>query len=179
MDRPYLFLAVPILVLIAAVVMRFLQPHPAVIYMKTEDGTDPLKRWARGCYSILFGQESPDRRGWEFCVSVINDSWEIHTGEEAFATIQRLSRVPSGEVAWDLVRLVVVARLAAGARLIPMDQAQAAVAAIQRRLQDSYRGWEEVAAAYGVMVRKEGFDDSHLPRARPAAREIWKLVPFK
>jgi hypothetical protein len=174
----YLLLAVPVLVLTAAAVMRFSRPHPAVIYMKTEDGADPLKRWARGCYSILFGQASPDRRGWEFCVEVLKDSWSIHTGEEALATIGRLSKVPSGEVAWDLVRVVVVARLAAGARLLPMDQAQAAVAAIQRKLQDHYPGWEAMATAYDAMVRQKGFDDSHL-QVRPAVREIWKRVPFK
>ena len=61
-------------------------------------------------------------------------------------------------MAWDLVRVVVVARLAAGARLIPMDQAQAAVGAIQRKLQDHYPDWEAMATAYDAMVRQKGFD---------------------
>ena len=167
-----------VLVLVVVAVMRLRQPPPVIVYMKSEDGDDALKRWARGCYSILFGQASPDRRGSGFCVEVLADSWNIHSGDEARATIQRLTGIPSGHVAWDLVRVVVVARLAAGAGFISMVEAQAAVGGIQRGLQDKYPNWEQMAGEYDAMVRQKGFDDSHL-EGRPAAHEVWKVVPFK
>jgi hypothetical protein len=174
----YVALGCMVLVLVVVVVVRLTQPHAAIVQMKAEDGSDPLKRWARGCYSILFGQASPGRRGSSFCSEVLADSWSIRSGAEAMATIQRLSLVPSGRVAWDLVRVVVVARLAAGASFISMEQAQAAVGLIQGGLQANYPGWEAMAADYDVMVREKGFDDTHL-EGRAAAREIWKVVPFK
>ena len=178
MAGTYVAFGVMVLVLIVVAVARLRQPPVSVAQMRTEDGDDALKRWARGCYSILFGQASPDRRGPPWCIEVLADSWNIHSGDEALATIQRLSKVPTGRVAWDLVRVVVVARLAAGAGLVAMEQAQAAVGSIQRGLQAKYSGWEEMATDYDVMVREKGFGDEHL-QGRPAAREIWKVVPFK
>jgi len=167
-----------VLVVVAVGIVRLRTVPVAVQRMKEEDGGDALKRWARGCYSILFGGASPSRRGALWCREGLRDSWEIESGEKALATIERLSGVPTGRVAWDLVRVVVVARMAAGAGYVSMEQAQAAVGRIQRRLQDSYPNWEAMATDYDAEVKARGFDDTHL-QGRPAARQIWKVVPFK
>jgi Protein of unknown function (DUF1266) len=167
------------LVLVVTVIglLRLRQVPAAVKQMKEEDGDDPLKRWARGCYLVVYDR-SPERFGASDCQRGLASSWSIRSGEEALATIDRLSAVPTGRVAWDLVRTVMVTRLAAAAGFISPGQAQAAVGNIQRRLQEQYPGWEEVAADYDKVVREKGFSEGHL-QGRPTAREIWKVVPFK
>ncbi len=72
-----------------------------------------------------------------------------------------------------------VARLAAGAGLISMDQAQTAVFHIQRSLQAPYSGWEEMSADYDAAATERGFDGEWRTKHRASAREIWKVVPFK
>jgi hypothetical protein len=166
------------LVVIVIGMARIRKLRVVVQRMNDEDGNDPLKRWARGCYAILFGEASPDRRGEAWCRERLRDDWSIETGEKALATIERLSGVPKGRVAWDLVRVVVVARLAARAGYLSMQQAQAAVGRIQRRLQDRYPDWQAMATDYDADVEARGFGDWHLQR-RLAAREIWRVVPFK
>lgn len=59
-----------------------------------------------------------------------------------------------------------------------LEEAQAAVGSIQRRMQDQYTGWEEMAADFDAAALERGFGDGRL-QLRPAAREIWNVVPFK
>jgi len=178
MDIRYIYLAVLIVVVGVIAIVRSRQVPPYVKQMQREDGDDPLKRWARGCYAVNFGPASPELRGVADCRQALSDSWDINSAEEARATVAELSAVPTGRVAWDLVRLVVCARLAAGAGLISLEEAQAVVGNIQRRLQDPYAGWEEMAADFDAAARERGFGDGRL-QLRPAAREIWNVVPFK
>lgn len=178
MERAYLAIGILLAGLLLVALARRGRKHPAVQYMNEEDHGDPLKRWSRGCYTILFGQASPDHRGVEFCRSTLENSWEITEGDQALATISRLSTVPSGHVAWDLVRVVVVARLALGAGFIRSEQAQQAIAQIQPKLQQAYPDWHTMAADYDGMVKTKGIDDSYL-QGRPAAEAIWAEVPFK
>ena len=170
--------ALVLLVLVGVVILQSRKAPVAVQRMREEDGGDALKRWARGCYAILFGGASPNRRGALWCREGLRESWSIESGDAALATIERLSAVPTGRVAWDLVRVVAVARMAAGAGYISMEQAQAAVGRIQRQLQDAYPSWDAMASDYDAEVKARGFDDTHL-QGRPAAREIWRVVPFK
>ena len=174
----YLVAGLIVLAVIVLAIFRSQQAPVPVQRMREEDGNDSLKRWARGCYSILYGGASPDRRGAAECREGLDKGWSIHSGEEVLATIDRLDKVPTGRVAWDLVRVVAVARLGASAGFVSMDQAQAVVGRIQRRLQEQYPGWEEMAADYDAVVREKGFGDEHL-QGRPAARKIWRVVPFK
>jgi len=152
-------------------------PRP-VQRLRDEDGNDPLERWARGCYSILYGGASPERRRAEECREGLDQGWDIHSGEEVLAASDRLGQVPTGRVVWDPVRAVGVARLGSAAGFVSMAQAQTAVGRIQRRLQEAYSGWEEMAADCDAVVREKGFGLEHR-QGRPAAREIWRVVPFQ
>jgi hypothetical protein len=180
MTGTYLIAALVILVLVVVGYLgwRTRQVPVPVQRMRDEDGNDPLKRWARGCYAVLYGGASPDRRGAAECRQGLAEGWNIRSGQEILATIDRLSQVPTGRVAWDLVRVVAVARLGAAAGFISMDQAQAAVGKIQRRLQGQYPGWEEMAADYDAVVREKGLSEDHL-QGRVAAQTIWQAVPFR
>jgi len=179
MNASYLM---PVLLLVLVIVMAVVRSravHPYVKQMQQEDGDDPLKRWARGVWAVISGPPSPQLRGVADCQNSLKHSWEIHSGEEALGTIGRLSQVPTGQVAWDLVRTVMVARLAAGADYLSMEEAQAAVGNIQGPLQTRYADWEAMSAAYDAAAIERGFDGEWRTRHRPAAREIWKVVPFK
>ncbi len=179
MSSTHLYIALIIVVILVVGYVRWLRNVPVPVQrMRDEDGNDPLKRWARGCYSILYGGASPDRRGAEESREDLDQAWEIHSGEEILATIDRLSQVPTGRVAWDLVRTVTVARLGSAAGFITMEQAQAAVGRIQRRMQESYSSWQDMAADYDAVVNAKGLGVEYL-QGRPAAREIWQVVPFK
>jgi hypothetical protein len=176
MSVMYYVIGLVVVVLVVAILRARQVPVP-VQQMKEEDGDDPLRRWARGCYLVVYDR-SPERFGAADCQNGLASSWDVHSEEEALATIARLSAVPTGKVAWDLVRVVMVSRLAAAAGFISMDQAQAAVRKIQPRLQERYPGWEAMAADYDAVVREKGFGDGHR-EGRANAREIWKVVPFK
>jgi hypothetical protein len=178
MLKSFLIIGIMIALIIVIGIYRLRQDPFHVQQMKKEDGADGLKRWARGCYAIVFGPVSPERRGANECRSALNSSWDIHSEEEALETIDRLSKVPTGRTAWDLVRVVVAARLSAAAGFISLDRAQAVVEKIRRTLQEKYPTWEDMAADYDAVVKEKGYDMSHL-KERPAAREIWKVVPFK
>lgn len=178
MEVRYIFPVLLIVVLIVVGILRLRQAPEVVRQMQRDDGDDPLKRWARGCYSISWGP-TPELDGVSDCREVLASSWDISSAEEVFATITRLSAVPTGCVAWDLVRVVMCARLASGAGFISMDQFRVTVGNLQRRLQDQYGGWEEMAADYDAAASERGFGEAHRIQHRPAARQIWAVVPFR
>lgn len=178
MERAYLAIGILLAGLLLLALARRGRKHPAVQHMNEEDHGDALKRWSRGCYAILFGQASPDHRGVEFCRTALETSWEIRSGDQALATVQKLSQVPSGHAAWDLVRVVVVARLALAAGFIRSDQAQKAIAEIQPKLQAAYQDWHGMAADYDSVVKAKSLDDAYL-HGRAAAEAVWAEVPFK
>ncbi len=176
--KNFWFIGVLIALVIVIGIYRLRQDPYHVQQMKKEDGEDALKRWARGCYAVVYGPVSPERSGREECRSSLADSWNIRSEEEALETIAGLSKVPTGRTAWDLVRTVMVARLSAAAGFISLERAQAAVETIRRPLQEKYQSWEDMAADYDAVVKEKGYSMSHL-NERPAARQIWKVVPFK
>lgn len=147
--------------------------------MEKEDGDDPLKRWARGCYSIVYGSTDPGRFPSPSAAHVLSRDWEIKTTQDVEDTLTELRGLSSGNAAWDLVRAIIVARFAAGAKLISDEQSWGVVSAVQEPLRAAYEGWPALAAAYGEARSAEGFDVSQLEMYREDAEALWKLIPFK
>lgn len=179
MDPRHLGPVLLLVVLVVVVVARLRYVHPYVKQMQAEDGDDPLLRWARGCWAITFGPVGAEIRDASSCREFLRRDWEIGSSEEALATIARLSAVPTGQVAWDLVRTVLVTRLASGAGLLDMEQARAAIARVQGPLRARYSGWEEMANDYDASALERGFTSERRDTYRSGTRVIWKAVRFK
>ncbi len=175
------WIAIGVAVLVVAGIVWFVvvANEPPEKAMKKEDGTDPLKRWARGCYSIVYGSTDPGRFGSGSAAQVLSRDWEIKTAKDVEDTLTELRGLPSGNAAWDLVRAIIVARFAAGAKHITDEQSWGLVAAVQEPLRATYDSWSSMAAAYGQARTAEGFDASQLEMYREDAEALWKLVPFK
>src|SRR5262245_28080458 len=94
-------------VLLALVVVGYFvlfDRRSPVQVMDAEDGQDPLKRWARACYSIVNGKHDPAANGRAGCAMVLGRDWNIQSREDLVSTLDELKRVPSANAAWDLVR---------------------------------------------------------------------------
>ena len=91
MDLRYIYLAVLVVVVVVVAILRSRQVPPYVKQMQREDGDDPLKRWARGCYAVNFGPASPELRGVEDCRQALSDR-SIHNEQ------QKLFRPPGREL---------------------------------------------------------------------------------
>ena len=171
-------IGVLVVVVILAVVLMSDRRSPVQV-MDAEDGADPLKRWARGCYSIVYGKSDPGRNAKRGCLGTLAEYWEIKTPEEVQQTLTELQQLPENDPAWDLMRAIIVARFAEGAELISKEQSWATIGAVRPRLQQAYATWSELAAAYGSARQKAGFGSDMLTEARPEAEQIWSAVPFK
>ncbi len=173
-------IGVGVVVLLLVLAVVFLgDRRTAVQVMEQEDGADPLKRWARGCYSIVYGKDDPATKGKKSCRGSLSQYWEIETPEQVRDTLRDLQGLPENNPAWDLMRAVIVARFAEGAELIGKDESWAAIAAVRPRLQESFGSWQDLASAYGRAREAAGFDGDMLKDARPHAELIWSTVPFK
>jgi hypothetical protein len=147
--------------------------------MQQEDGADQVKRWARGCYAMVYGNADPGRKGKRGCLGTLSEYWEITTPEQVQETVKDLQGLPENDAAWDLMRAIIVARFAAGAELISGEQSWAVIGAVRPRLQQAFGSWQELASAYGRAREAAGFGSDMLTDARPEAEKIWGLVPFK
>jgi hypothetical protein len=170
---------VVVLVVAFAVWFIVVANEPPEKAMEKQDGDDPLKRWARGGYCMVYGSDDPGRLLAASAGHVLSRDWEINTTQEVEETLTALRDLPSGNAAWDLVRAIIVARFAAAAKHISDDQSWSAIASVQNPLQQAYDGWPAMAAAYEQARTAEGFDVSQLEMYRDDAEALWKLIPFK
>ncbi len=169
-------LGVVLLIILVAVLLRRKSPEQV---MQQEDGADPVKRWARGCYSMVYGNSDPGRQSKRSCAGTLAQYWEINTPEDVQQTLAELQQLPENDAAWDLMRAIIVARFAAGAELLSHEQSWALIGAVRPRLQQAFPSWHALADAYGRAREAAGFGSDMLVDARPEAEKIWSAVPFK
>jgi hypothetical protein len=169
-------LGVVLLIVVIAVLAGRKSPEQV---MQQEDGADPIKRWARGCYSMVYGNSDPGRKAKRGCVGTLAEYWEINTPQDVRQTLDELQQLPENDVAWDLMRAIIVARFAAGAELLSHEQSWALIGAVRPRLQQAYASWQALADAYARARQAAGFSPDMLADARPEAEKIWSAVPFK
>jgi len=144
-----------------------------------EDGPDPVKRWARGCYAMVFGKDDPAKNATKSCVGTLREYWEIASTAQVRETLAELQTVPEGNLAWDLMRVIIVARFAEGAKYIEPNESWAAIAAVRPRLQQAFGSWQELAAAYQRAREAAGFGVEQMQQNRAEAEQIWQLVPYR
>lgn len=144
-----------------------------------DDGQDPVKRWARGCYSMVFGKDDPAKNAAKGCIGTLRQYWEIESTQQARQTLSELQTLPEGNVAWDLMRVIIVARFAEGAKYLEPSESWAAIAAVRPRLQQAFSSWQELAAAYQRAREEAGFGIEAMTQNRAEAEQIWRLVPYR
>ncbi len=174
----YIGIGVGVLVLLVIAVYFFLYDgRTPVQMMEEEDGQDPLKRWARGCYTMVIGRHDPGT--FKNAAWMLENSWEIKNRDEVMETLDELRAEPVEDPAWDLVRVIMVARMGAGAKYITDDECWQAIESVRGPLQQQFDSWESMATAYAKGRAEAGFDNEQLSDNREDAEAIWKLVPFR
>jgi hypothetical protein len=155
--------------------------------MEAEDGADPLKRWARGCYVLLNGKfdigKSGNAGAKANMVSVAQRDWSVTDAAGAKKTLNELLENPNDNVAWDQVRRIVLARMAAGAGYLTQEESWAAIPASQVMIQGAYNSWDEMAKAYrkGLAAWSENNQDrlELFDMFCGEAKSIWSMVSFR
>ena len=164
----------------------YLDHRTPVQIMDEEDGGDPVKRWARGAYTMLNGKFDPGLEGAasaDAARGALRRDWSVTDAASARQRLSELAEVPSGDAAWDHVRRIVLARMAAGAAFVPQGESWAAVAASRDALRKAYPSWEAMHAAYrdrlvgspqGQGERVEQFDFN----VQQVSRPLWTAVAY-
>jgi hypothetical protein len=151
------------------------------------DKKHPRRRFAQGIMFILsrghdYGYSPPAAaRG------PLNGSWDIHDGAAAIKTIKDLANSTAtapAELAFDLVRAVNVARLAAGAEYISQEQSFALVDVACRRLQAGFQSFEQIGELYAQKAaewcRENGITGDDTQQNVNWCREFeWPEIPFQ
>lgn len=174
----YVGIGVGGLLLLAVIAFFILADNRTPVRMMEEDdGGDPLKRWARGCYAMIYGGKDPGT--YRNCKSNLAQWWDISSREQALETLEELGEPDPENPAWDYVRAILVSRFANGAGYITEEESWKVIEAVRGPLQAAYAGWPELAEAYAEARTEAGFDTDQLSEHREAAESIWKLVPFR
>lgn len=129
------------------------QAPPNEAHRMALDWEHPIRRWSRGCYSIVTRDYDYAYRP-KWTKEVVASSWKFRTRPELEATLEKLE---AGYEAWDLVRFIVVARMGVGMGLWDEDTSWMRITPVVQRLQPRYKSWDELGSAY-VEGRREWLD---------------------
>ncbi len=176
-----------LLLLVAAVVFYFIafdRRTPAQ-RMEEEDGNDIVRCWARAAYAIVTGGHDYGRVKPTLAQSTLRAMWSVTDAAAVHATMHHLARVPSGNAAWDGVRLMVVSRLAVGAGWISDEESWGLIANTRVELQRRYPSWDALAADY-LSARARwaaGADDDDMEDVQfnidEARKGYWGIIAFR
>jgi hypothetical protein len=179
--------AVLFLLLIAAAAFYFVafDRRSAEQRMAEEDGADLVRRWARAAYAIVTGGHDYGRVKPNLAQNTLRAMWSITDAAAVYATLYHLARMPSGNAAWDGVRLMVVGRLAVGAGWLPDEESWALIARMRTELQRRYPSWDALAADYmsararwAAETSADDMDDVQF-NIDEARKDYWGVIAFR
>lgn len=141
---------------IAFVIARLRGPNFGTLMTERmrRDAEDPVKHWAQCAFLIVTGDCDYAYLGAGEARRLLQRWWSIHSCKELLATLDELGAAERGDNAWDLLRFIVVARLAAGCEYIGEEATWELIDPVLARLQRCYRSWPELAQAY-VIARRQ------------------------
>ena len=179
---------VGVLVLLAVLLFRnTLADDPR----RDSDMAVPLRRFARSAMSLITAGEDYGYLPARDNRQVLAEAWGVHDGEQARATMHELlARAEAADrvgVAWDLVRLIHVARMAAGAEYLTHEESWGWVGHSAAGLQRTFPGWGELGNAFAQArsswAASVGMDVTAITRDTQdniaACRELWRMMPFQ
>ena len=108
----------------------------------------PVVRWARGAYGLLTGGDDFGELGEDEAQALLESPWGVHDSRALEREINRLEARDSGNEAWDLIRVMLLARLGYSAGYVDESASWQAVTRVALRLQAAYGGWHQLGEAY-------------------------------
>ncbi len=152
--------------------------------MDAEDGTDPMKRWARVAYVGVNGKFDPARFGQQACRDTLKRDWDIADAARLQAQDQELAQAPSGNVAWDHIRRLLLGRLGVGAAFVDEGYFTRVATSAKQALTSTYSSWDSMLADYreglvawsnGDQARLESWDFN----VESVSKPLQSVVSFK
>lgn len=130
------------------------------------DAKDPVRRWAKGVFGIITGGTDYAYEGkWDLRLAFQN-SWEIETAEdfeEVFGELAAEAAADKERTAWQLVRAINLARMAAGAGFVDPEESWRMIGPLLPRVQKAFSGWEDLGRSYlaarDAWIREQGLQD--------------------
>ena len=175
-------------VLLISVVVLELRGSHKVDPRSETDLAIPLRRFARSAMSLITAGEDygylPAREN----RSLLAESWDIRGAPGVQATLSSLTQPVGDDVAaaWNLVRAIHVARMAAGAGYLDETASWQWVAWAAAGLQARFRDWRPMADAFAQgrlsWATAAGLDVTTMTRQTQtniaSAQSMWRLMPF-
>jgi hypothetical protein len=148
----------------------------------------PVERWARGAYGLLTGGQDFGELGREEAQGLLESPWGVEDARALHSTIEALEAADSDELAWDLIRVILLARLGAAAGYLDAATSWAVVSRVGARLQTHYPDWDALGRAYargrGTWLTARGIDEpsNHALVERNMqvlTRQVWARVEYR
>jgi len=157
---------------------------------RDSDLSVPLRRFARSAMSLITAGEDYGYLAARDNRRVLADAWDVHETDQARATLHALVQGTTPDpvaIAWDMVRAIHVARMAAGAGYLSQDESWAWVAHAASGLQRTFAGWTELANAFAQgrssWAAAVGMDVTAITRDTQdnieICRPMWRMMPFQ
>lgn len=108
----------------------------------------PIARWARGAYGLLTGGDDFGELGEDEAQALLESPWGVHDARALEREINRLEAGDTDNEAWDLIRVILLARLGYSAGYVDESASWQTVTRVALRLQASYEGWRPLGEAY-------------------------------
>ena len=156
---------------------------------RDSDLSVPLRRFARSAMSLITAGEDYGYLPVRDNQRLLAEAWDVRGADQARATLHELVSPRNADpvaIAWDLVRAIHLARMAAGAEYLPQDESWGWVAHAAAGLQRTFPGWTELANAFAQgrssWAASVGMDVTAITRDTQdniaACRPMWRMMPF-
>ena len=173
--------------LVSVVVLKLRGSHKIDPRSET-DLAIPLRRFARSVVALITGGEDYGYLPARDNRSLLGQSWDIHGAPGVHATLSNLTQPVADPVAaaWNLVRAIHVARMAAGAGYLDEAASWQWVAYAAAGLQARFSDWRSLADAFAQgrlsWATAAGLDVTAMTRQTQTniahAQSMWRLMPF-
>lgn len=133
-----------------------------------------LRRWAGAACGIAFGRREIEGVPESWARLMLARDWSLRSGPPIRLAAEQLLGASSGNVAWDVVRGIVVMRLGVAASLVEDAAFVEYLGRAHRLLRSAYSGWDEVRDAYVA-----GWEASQVATVRdqdPPSARTWLPV---
>lgn len=154
------------------------------------DALDPYRGWVQSAFLIVTGDCDYGHLDRKEARRMLEQWWDIHGASGVEPVLSKLANAGRPDNAWDLIRFMVVARLAVGADYLEDEVSWDLIRPIALRLQGAYSGWRAMAQAY-VLARRQwrnlpldGSDDDEemgriLANIVALHERRWSQIPYE
>lgn len=139
------------------------------------DTAVPLRRFARCAVALVTGGDDYGYFPPEQVQAWLRD-WGV---TDAWTAERAVRQLGSGDSAWELVRGIHLARMAAGAEYVTPERSWELIAPLAEKLQRTFSSWEEVAHQYVATKRVWAPAEADAPDLEVVRQLYFGRMPFK